>query len=66
MTELKLTIEAIRVNMKLTRAEMAEKLGINIDRYNRLANGESKMLATELQTLHDISGIPHENIDPQD
>lgn len=63
METVKLTIEAIRVNMKLTRPEMAEKMNVNIDRYNRLATGESKMLATELARLHEISNVPWENID---
>lgn len=63
MEELKLNIEAIRTQMKLTRLEMAGRLGISVDRYNRLANGESKMLATELVCLHRISGVPYENID---
>lgn len=64
MSEIKLNIEAIRANMKLTRPQMADRLGITLDRYNRLAVGESKMLATEFQTLHEISGIPYEYIDP--
>lgn len=64
MSEIKLNIEAIRANMKLTRPQMADRLGITIDRYNRLAVGESKMLATEFQALHEISGIPYEYIDP--
>ena len=63
METVKLTIEAIRVNMKLTRPEMAEKMNVNIDRYNRLATGESKMLATELARLHEISNVPWESID---
>ena len=63
MEGIKLNIEAIRMNMKLTRPQMAERLGITVDRYNRLATGDTKMLATEFQTLHEISGIPYEYID---
>ncbi len=62
--KVKLTLEAIRMQMNLTRAEMAEKMHINIDRYNRLANGDSKMLATEFVDIHELSGIPFENISP--
>ncbi len=62
MEGLQLDIEAIRVMMKLSRKEMADKLGVNLDRYNRLATGDTKMLATELITLHQISGVPYENI----
>lgn len=63
MDTVKLNIEAIRVNMKLTRPEMAERMNVNLDRYNRLATGESKMLATELARLHEISNVPWESID---
>lgn len=62
MTEIKMTLEAIRSNLGFTRPEMAEKLKITTDRYNRLVNGESKMLATELIRLHQISGYPYEII----
>lgn len=60
---MKMSLEAIRVNMGKTRPEMAELLNVNVDRYNRLATGESKMLATELMKLHAVSGVPYENID---
>lgn len=63
MDTVKLNIEAIRVNMKLTRPEMAERMNVNLDRYNRLATGESKMLAVELARLHEISNVPWESID---
>ena len=63
MGEIKLNIESIRVQMNLSRAEFSDILGINLDRYNRLATGESKMLAKELVKLHKISGIPYDNID---
>lgn len=60
---IQLNIEAIRALMKITRQEMAEKMGVTQDRYNRLASGESKMLATELIKLHEISDVPYESID---
>lgn len=63
METVMLSIEAIRVNMKLTRREMAEKMCVNLDRYNRLATGETKMLADEFVKLHEISNVPWENID---
>lgn len=63
MDAIKLSLEAIRTQMKKSRVEMAELLGINLDRYNRLANGESRMLATEVYRLNEVSGIPFENID---
>ena len=48
----KFTIEAIRVNSGKTREETAKLLGISLDRYNRLASGESKLLATEFIAIH--------------
>lgn len=57
-----LSIEAIRVNAGLSRQETADKLGIPLDRYNRIANGDSKLLATELVAIHQVFGIPFENI----
>lgn len=62
MEEIKLNIEAIRAQLQLPKPEMADRLGVTLDRYNRLACGESKMLATELIRLHELSGVPYENI----
>lgn len=59
---MKVTIEGIRVTLKLTREEMAEKMGINKDRYDRLAIGKSRMYATEFIRLHEISGFPYDDI----
>lgn len=64
MDKVKLNIETIRTMLSLTRSEMAEKIGINNDRYNRLASGESRMLATEFVKLQEISGLPFEVIKP--
>lgn len=63
MEEIRMSLEAIRAQMKKTRPEMAELLQISPDRYNRLANSETRMLATELMRLHHISGIPYECIE---
>ena len=63
MEEIKLNIEAIRAQMRKTRPQMAELLGITVDRYNRLASGESKMLASEMVKLNEVSHVPFENID---
>ena len=62
MEDYTMNIEAIRTNMNLSRQEMADKMEITLDRYNRLATGDSKMLAVELTQLHQISGVPYENI----
>ncbi len=64
MDKVKLNIESIRTMMSLSRREMADKLGVSYDRYNRLATGEAKLLATEFDKLHEISGLPYEVIKP--
>ena len=63
MENIKMSLESIRMQMKKTREQMAEALRISKDRYNRLASGETRMLANELVRLHDVSGIPYENIE---
>lgn len=63
MTEIKMNVEAIRVQLGMSKPDMAQRLKVNADRYNRLASGESRMLAVELIRLHEASGIPYENID---
>ena len=62
MEDIKLSVEAIRLNLKLSREEMAEKLGMTLDRYNRIAIGKSKMYATELMKLEEVSNITGHNI----
>ena len=62
MEQMKLDLETIREMMKKSRKEMAELLGVNLDRYNRLATGDTKMLAVELMALHSVSNVPYENI----
>lgn len=58
----KITIEAIRVNNNLTREQFANMIGISLDRYNRIVQGKSKLLATELVKIHEVFNIPLEQI----
>lgn len=58
----KISIEAIRVNNNLTREQIANKLGISLDRYNRIVQGKSKLLATEFIKIHELFDIPFEQI----
>ena len=44
----KLSLEALRVNAGISREEAAKLIGVSLDRYNRLASGESKLLAVNL------------------
>lgn len=58
----KLTLEAIRINAGKSREETAKLLGISLDRYNRIANGNSKLLATEFVEIHRKFNVPYEQI----
>lgn len=57
-----LTIKAIRTNMGLSRKEMADLMGVTYDRWVNIELGRSQLKAKELIKLHDVSGIPYENI----
>ena len=58
----KLTLEAIRVNAGKSREEAARMLGVSLDRYNRIVNGDSKLLATEFVEIHKKFNVPYEQI----
>jgi transcriptional regulator with XRE-family HTH domain len=66
MSKIKLSLRAIRIQMGKTREEMAELMGMGFDRYSRIENGTSPMKAGEFIKLHDVSGVPFENIEPGD
>lgn len=53
----KLSVKAIRVNMGLTQAAMAEKIGVDLSRYGKIERGDSKMYATELLNICSASGV---------
>ena len=59
----KLSLEAMRVNAGKSREEVAKQLGISLDRYNRLASGESKLLAVEFIKIHEIYNVEYERIE---
>ena len=62
MADEQLKLEAIRMQLGLSRKQMADRMHISLDRYNRLANGESKLLATVFIEIHRLSGLDYERI----
>lgn len=62
MADEQLKLEAIRMQLGFSRKQMADRMHISLDRYNRLANGESKLLATEFIEIHRLSGLDYERI----
>ena len=57
----KLSLEALRVNAGISRGEAAKLIGVSLDRYNRLASGESKLLAVEFIKIHEFITL-HMNV----
>ncbi len=56
-------IEAIRIQLGLTRKQMADALGCTLDRYHRLAVAKSKLRIEELIALQKLSGLRADEID---
>ena len=65
-TMAKYTLAAIRVNIGMSPEEMADALGITVDRWRRLESGETKMLAAELIKFHEVTGADYSviNLEP--
>lgn len=59
----KLSLEALRVNAGISREKAAKLIGVSLDRYNRLASGESKLLAVEFIKIHEIYNVAYERIE---
>lgn len=59
----KFTIEAIRINSRMTVEEMAKRIGVSVDRWYRIERGETRMYATELIDFHKITGCDYEMMD---
>lgn len=57
-----ITLEACRVNKKLTQAEMAELLGVTQNTIFNWENGKSEPSATQLRNISNITGVPMEYI----
>lgn len=53
----KISVKAIRVNMNLTQAQMAQKLGLSLGGYQKKENGERKFSFEEIDKLSEFSGV---------
>lgn len=60
---MKLKLKAIRANLGLSQKETADKLGVTLSRYMRIEKGTSKLLADEFVAIHEVLGIPWDQID---
>lgn len=54
----KISLEAARVNAKLTQKELAEKLGVSNATIVNWEKGNSEPNLTQLRKISELSGIP--------
>lgn len=54
----KITLEAVRVNAKMTQAEWAENIGVSKTTVNNWENGKSEPTISQLRIMSRLSGIP--------
>ena len=54
----RISLEACRVNAKLTQSEMAEKLGVTANTVSNWESGKSEPNLSQLRAISEISGIP--------
>lgn len=58
MTKPRITLEACRVNAKLTQKELADFLGITQQTVSNWERGFSEPSLTQIRKISDVSGIP--------
>ena len=63
MEPVKMTIEAIRVQMKMTQEELAEKLGISTSTYIQKVKKRAEWKGSELNKIKHLSGVSLDHID---
>lgn len=56
--DIRISLEACRVNARLTQAEEAEKLGVAKSTINNWESGKSEPSTSQLRAISKLSGIP--------
>jgi transcriptional regulator with XRE-family HTH domain len=54
----RITLEAARINAKLTQRQLAEILDISVGTVNNWENGKSEPSLSQLRKISELSGIP--------
>jgi transcriptional regulator with XRE-family HTH domain len=54
----RITLEAARINAKLTQRQLAEILEISVGTVNNWENGKSEPSLSQLRKISELSGIP--------
>ena len=63
MNPVKMTVEAIRVQMGMTQEEFAEKLGISTSTYIQKVKKRAEWKGSELNKIKHLSGVSLDCID---
>lgn len=58
LKDLKISLEACRVNARLKQSELADKLGVTAVTVSNWENGKSQPSLNQLRTLSQLAGIP--------
>lgn len=59
----KVKVEAIRMQLGLTRKDFCQQIGVSEDRYSRIINGNGRMTAFELQQISKVGHVPADKIE---
>lgn len=62
MSDFKISLEAARVNAKLTQAELAEKMGVSRETVRAWETGARVMKTAYFYMFCDITGVSKDNI----
>jgi transcriptional regulator with XRE-family HTH domain len=57
-TDFKISLEAARVNAKLTQKELAKKIGVGVTTILNWEQGKTEPTMSQLAAISEISGIP--------
>lgn len=62
MTDIKLTLKALRVNNNLTQTEAGNKLGVTKDTISRWENSKSYPDAVQIKQIEKLYNVTYNNI----
>lgn len=59
---LNLTIKSLRKNLGITQRQMAMRMGITRQAYNRIENGETKLVSSKLPEIAKLFGMSEDSL----
>lgn len=58
MKDIKISLEACRINAKMKQSEWAEKIGVTLNTVSNWERGKGEPTLSQLRVMSDLSGIP--------